>query len=307
MKNSKISDINLKAGIHTVSIRSRTESPIRRGDVPWLKSVYQHRPQGKDYVWYIYQLNLNHMASGDVWNLADFEILIQQAADELGLASWDYVRVDIRLDQFVPNYESLRKLNRLLITGVSIRCDLKNRYESDDFLTGQKLTIRAQNDRLQVENYNKSVEQPDSETKNRLELRTVRVYESGTKKDLYQLVEDWKGRLQHVLDDFDKVQDECNRYLLERWQIEKEQGDFRRVSDFLWKHQSQIYCRPQLIKLLTAIGVKNPSRAATNYKSRSKGLEYFCRADLKGYIDKIIQSLTAFQTGEPKVITNDTF
>lgn len=307
MKNSKLNEINLKSGIHTVSIRSHTESTLRRGDVSWLKSVYQHRPQGKDYVWYIYQLNLNRMAGRDVWSLAEFEFLIQRAAHELGLESWDYVRVDIRLDQFIDNYESLRKLNRLLITSVCIRYDLNNRYESNDFLTEDKLTIRAQNDRLQMENYNKSAEQPDSDTKNRLELRTLRVYESGTKKDLYQLVEDWKGRLQHVLDDYDKVQDECNRNLLKRYQIEKDAGLFCRVSDFLRSHQDQIYCRPQLVKLLTAIGAKNPARAATNYKSRSKCIEYFCKADLRAYVEKIIRSLTEFQTNEPEVCTNDTF
>lgn len=303
MRNSKLSAINLKASIHTVSIRSTTISPLKRNDVPWLTSVYN--PQGSP--WHIYKLNLNHMGRGDILSLAEFESLIQQAAAEMQLESWDYVRVDFRLDQTIDNYEELRKLNRLLITGLSILCGMSNRYESDDFLTEDKKTIKAGSDRLQVENYNKALQEPTNPTKNRLELRTLRVYEFGTKKDLYQLVEDWKGRLQHVLNNFDKMQDECNRNLLNRYQKEASNGTVRKLSDFIWLHQSKIYCRPQLVKLLTAIGAKNPDKAANNYKSRLKSLEYFCKADLKAYIDKISQSLTEFENAPSKLSRNESF
>lgn len=289
MRNEKINAIDLIASIHTVSIRSTTLSPIKRKDVPWLTSVYN--PQGSP--WYIYRLNMNHTSYGEVLSLDAFEFLIQQAAAELGLENWEYVRVDFRIDQSIDNYESLRKLNRLLITGLSILYGMDNRYESDDFLTEDKLTIRAGSDRLQVENYNKSLQEPTNPTKNRLELRTLRVYESG--KDLYQLVEDWKDRLQRVIDNFDLVQDECNKNLLNRYQTETENRSIRKLSDFIWLHSSKIYCRPQMVKLLTAIGVRNPKTAANNYRSRLKGMEYFSKADLKAYVDDILESLYNFQ------------
>lgn len=300
MRNEKINAIDLIASIHTVSIRSTTLSPIKRKDVPWLTSVYN--PQGSP--WYIYRLNMNHTSYGEVLSLDAFEFLIQQAAAELGLENWEYVRVDFRIDQSIDNYESLRKLNRLLITGLSILYGMDNRYESDDFLTEDKLTIRAGSDRLQVENYNKSLQEPTNPTKNRLELRTLRVYESG--KDLYQLVEDWKDRLQRVIDNFDLVQDECNKNLLNRYQTETENRSIRKLSDFIWLHSSKIYCRPQMVKLLTAIGVRNPKTAANNYRNRLKGMEYFSKADLKAYVDDILESLYNFQHFD-KYVKNECF
>ena len=300
MRNEKINAIDLIASIHTVSIRSTTLSPIKRKDVPWLTSVYN--PQGSP--WYIYRLNMNHTSYGEVLSLDSFEFLIQQAAAELGLENWEYVRVDFRIDQSIDNYESLRKLNRLLITGLSILYGMDNRYESDDFLTEDKLTIRAGSDRLQVENYNKSLQEPTNPTKNRLELRTLRVYESG--KDLYQLVEDWKDRLQRVIDNFDLVQDECNKNLLNRYQTETENRSIRKLSDFIWLHSSKIYCRPQMVKLLTAIGVRNPKTAANNYRNRLKGMEYFSKADLKAYVDDILESLYNFQHFD-KYVKNECF
>ena len=303
MRNAKLDNINLKAGIHTVSIRSRTLSPLKRQDVPWLTSVFT--PQGSP--WHIYKLNLNHMGGGDIWSLAEFEILIQQAAHIMELDSWEYVRVDFRLDQYIDNYDELRKLNRLLITGLSIMCGMGNRFESDDFLTENQLTITAKGQRLEVENYNKALQEPTNPAKNRLEVRTLRVYEFGTKKDLYHLIEDWKDRLQQVVDNFDKVQDECNRNLLKRYQKETAIKSIRKLSDFIWLHQSKIYCRPQLVKLLEALGARNPDKAANNYKSRIKGLEYFCKADLKAYVDKISQSLTVYQNTPPKLSRNESF
>lgn len=303
MRNEKLNSIDLFASIHTVSIRSTTLSAINRKDVPWLTSVYT--PQGSP--WHIYRLNLNHTEYGDIQFLAEFEYLIQQAAKELGLENWEYVRIDFRIDQTDDNYEELRKLNRLLITGLSVLYGMNNRYESDDFLTEDKLTIRAGSDRLQVENYNKAQQEPMNSTKNRLELRTLRVYEFGTKKDLYDLIEDWKERLQHVLDNLDSVQDECNRNLLNRYEVETKNRSIRKLSDFVWLHQGKIYCRKQLVKLLTAIGAKNPDKAANNFKSRTKGLEYFCKADLKTYVEKICQSLTDFQTDPDRYIKNECF
>lgn len=300
MRNEKIHSIDLSASIHTVSIRSTTLSPIKRKDVPWLTSVYN--PQGSP--WYIYRLNMNHTSCGEVFSLDAFEFLIQQAANELGLENWEYVRVDFRVDQSIDNYESLRKLNRLLITGLSILYGMDNRYESDDFLTEDKLTIRAGNERLQVENYNKSLQEPTNPTKNRLELRTLRVYEGG--KDLYQLIEDWKDRLQQVIDNFDMIQAECNKNLLNRYQTETENRSIRKLSDFIWLHSSKIYCRPQMVKLLTAIGVRNPKTAANNYRSRLKGMEYFSKADLKAYVDDILESLYNFQHFD-KYVKNECF
>lgn len=300
MRNQKLNCIDLYSSIHTVSIRSTTLSAVTNKDVPWLTSVYN--PQGSS--WYIYRLNLNHTSYGEIFFLEDFEYLIQQAVLELGLENWEYVRVDFRIDQLKDNYEELRKLNRLLITGLSVLYGMNNRYESDDFLTEDKLTIRAGNARLQVENYNKALQEPQNPTQNRLELRTLRVYESGG-KDLYQLVEDWKGRLQHVLENFDTVQDNCNRNLLHRYEVETQNRSIRKLSDFICLHQNRIYCRPQLVGLLTAIGVKNPGKAANNYRTRLKGLEYFSKADLKTYIEKILQSLTDFQTPYVEYLKNE--
>lgn len=294
MRNEKLNSIDLFASIHTVSIRSTTLSPIKRKERPWLTSVYN--PQGSP--WYIYRLNMNHTSDtgyADVWDLYEYEYLVQQAAKELGLENWEYVRVDFRIDQTDNNYEELQKLNRLLITGLSILYGMNNRYESGDFLTEDKKTIRAESERLQVENYNKALQEPTNPTQNRLEFRTLRVYEYGPTKDLYHLIEDWKDRLQSVLDNFDRVQDECNRSLLNRYEVETKSRSIRKLSDFVWLHQGKIYCRKQLVKLLTAIGARNPDKAADNFKSRTKGLEYFSKADLEAYIDKISESLTIFQ------------
>ena len=301
MNKNKLDTLQFKAGIHTVSIRSKQASRLHKEDVSWIGDEQARSYPLKDgtrTTWYIYKLNLNKLVAPDeIWSLQQFSQLIRQATQAMGLESWQYTRIDMRFDIYEGEYEKHLKFMKLLVLLIAQRYGLNNRYQSFDPLTFLSETVRAQNNSFQVEFYNKKLESPGYPAKSRLELRACRVYgyaAQGTKN----LIAEWGFRLKRSIAGYETLQKTCNECLLRRWEVDRKAGAVRSRNDFIRRYQENIYSKRQLVELLEALGCENPKKSAENIKSREK-LEFFTQKDLETLLNKLIDSMKVYFETEP--------
>lgn len=301
MNKNKLEALQFKAGIHTVSIRSKQASCLHKEDVSWIGDEQARSYKLKDgtrTTWYIYKLNLNKLVAPDeIWSLKQFEQLINQSTQAMGLEHWQYTRIDMRFDIYDGEYEEYLKLIKLLILLISVRYDLPNRYQSKEPLTLLSKTVRAQGSNFQVEFYNKQLESPGYPAKSRLELRTCRIYGYAA-QDTKNLIAEWGRRLKRSIAGYEQLQKTCNEYLLERWEVDKKAGTVRNRNDFIRLNQENILTKRQLVELLEALECPNPKKSAENIKSRER-LEFFTQKDLETLLHKLIDSMKVYFETEP--------
>lgn len=303
MNYKKLEALQFKAGIHTVSIRSKQESCLHKEDVKWIAVERPYTQQLKDgsrSLWYSYQLNLNKLAGHEVWSLQEFGQLIRQATQAMGLDRWQYVRIDTRFDMYANDYEEYLKLMRLLVLLVAQEHGLTNRYESFDPLTFDKETVTAKKrgHQLEVEYYNKQLESPGYPAKSRLELRTGKIYGYAA-QDTKNIIAEWGGRINRSIAGYEQLQKTCNECLLRRWEVDKKAGTVRSRNDFIRRYQSNIFTKQQLVELLEALGCENPKKSAENIKSRERKMEFFTQRDLETLLHKLIDSMKVYFETEP--------
>lgn len=123
-------------------------------------------------------------------------------------------RIDYRLDSFQDNYDELAKLNKLLILLIARYYRIDNCYQSYNPLTLEGLCIRIQNRDIEIENYNKGIQEPSGIVRNRLEFRSKRptinsAYDWNTE---YKELTKWHKRLKKAVthDNYTALQTDLN-------------------------------------------------------------------------------------------------
>ena len=71
MQKSKINNINVYAGIHTVMVRSGIQSRIDPAGTDWI-NVEKTKWDNQNRPFYYYILNLNRYARQDLWTQGEF-------------------------------------------------------------------------------------------------------------------------------------------------------------------------------------------------------------------------------------------
>ena len=86
---------------------------------------------------------------------------------------------------------------------------------------------------------------------------------------------------------------------LERIYLEDRYSDpvkFRGLTDFLIQYQNCIFCKRQMVELLSKIGIGGAEKAATRAKNHKYryGIEYYSEKDVRKAVDEIKRSTEAF-------------
>ena len=286
MNKDILNEINIYTGIDTLQIKSDSQSLLPPEQAPYIsKTICINTDTGA----YSYKLNPDK-ANGNtqIYNYKDYKEVCSLMITELGLTNPIKTRIDFRVDSFDDNYNQLEKLNKLIILLLSQSYKMDNRYQSEDPLTLDNLCIRSQNHRLEVENYNKSIQEPTGNVFNRIEFRSKHLTDTELEKEYAEFLK-WCNRLDKAVtkENYLKLQDVANYYLVKKYTEEKSR--LVTVSEFLYKYSSNIWTNHQLIDFYNQIGSKDPINNAKTYKRR-KHIEYFSFKDLQTYVDKIKQS-----------------
>lgn len=288
MNINKITETNLYTGIDTIEVRSDTEI---ENDMPIdfsPKCTRKNMITGECY----YKLNPDKGNNGlQIYNSTDYYKAIDYMINILNFENPVKTRIDFRIDSFDNNFEELLKLNKLLILLIAEAYNITNSYDTINPRTLEPLCIRVQNQYIEAENYNKSIEEPDGDVKNRLELRSKKLYDDTAENSKeYTEFMKWCKRLDKAVtkENFERLQEKLNTALYNRYQIESQQRGVT-LNEFLYKYQNSIFTSRQMSNFYNMLGYKDPVQSAKRYKQR-KSIEYFSYKDICTYVQKIKDS-----------------
>lgn len=291
MNKKKLTETSLYTGIDTIEVKSDTE--IEPAEMAGFVPKYANK--NTDTGRYFYKLNPDKCNGLQIYHSADYYNVRDYMIEYLNMTNPVKTRIDFRVDSFDDNFKELLKLNKLLILLISEAYKVENAYYSINPKTLEELCIRIQNDRIEVENYDKSIEEPDGNVKNRLEFRSKKLYEDAAEdtKEYTEFIK-WCKRLDKSVTklNFERLQDRLNDALMNKYREESKCRGFT-VNEFLYKYQNSIFTSRQMSDLYRRFGYKDPEQQAKKYKSR-KYIEYFSYRDIVTYVEKIKKSGNAF-------------
>lgn len=287
---------NMYACLHTLSGKCDFCDEKKADNEEIVKTCYPKKIKGQDEYEYYMQLNPNKAATGNsmVKKYSDFNKILQDALERMEVLNFRVTRTDICFNSDnLEDYELFKKLNRLLICCIADAYDIKNCYKTYNLWNDKSLSVAVKNDVIEVENYDKSIENPNVATKNRLEFRSKRI--KGTLQE--EFLEKWFERLDAALEHFEKVQERYNRELCELWKTDNDRPKkdklYISLTAFLLQYKDCIYTRKQLENLLELIGIENPKSKAKNFKDRHT-IEFYSKTDLKLIIKAIKKAAISY-------------
>lgn len=249
-------------GIHTIQVKCDAEIQQDTKSLPYIKDKAVKNSNGT----YSYIINPNKF-NGEIQKYSEYEFAKDNIISFLEPSNPVITRIDYALNCYEDNFDKLYKLNKVLILLLCIRYNLDNRYGSFDLLTNQKLCSRIQKPRLEVENYNKSIESPDNITKNRLEFRSKQLYKVLVDKELCEF-EKWVERINKAVtvQYYDLLQDKCNSFICQKYDAERAKRGFN-MKSFIYKNEDFFFTQEQLTKFFGMTKqYKDPNGQARKYK-----------------------------------------
>lgn len=293
MNQYKLDNLNLYMSIDTLQIKSKSAIEFDSEKFPFVKPEIVRK---SDNSFSYYRLNPdkgnNNIA---IYNSFDYYNTLDYMLDSIALDMPLKSRIDFRFDSFDKNFNELLKLNKLLLLLISNKYKVNNRYKSQDLLTEEELTMRIQNKYIEVENYDKSLQEPDGDVMNRLELRS-KCLDNDTpeiEKEYREFVM-WCDRLDNAVtaNNLNSLLRAANNSLADRYnEWTAKRG--HKINGFLNKYENSIFTMKQLVDLYALLGIDKAENSAKNYKRRYD-LEFFSLRDMQKYITKIKDSGAAF-------------
>ena len=292
MTASELNDISVYCGVDTVEVQSDTESTADLSNITYVHSnAHERLADGK----YRYVVNPDKaLGERGIYHMNLYSSTLDGMICEMELTHPTKTRIDFRFDRFESGtYNKLLKLNTALIMLVGMKYKVKNRYISQDMLTGRDLTARIQNKRFEIEFYHKALQQPNGIVTSRLELRCKGIEDGADERQELNNWFDKRFKKSVSREQYADLQDVLNYYLWERYQEEKEDNPNLKTNEFLHKHRMRVLTKRQLMAFYEKLGYKNPSASAREY-IRTKHLETINYSLIESYIRQLRTSAEEF-------------
>lgn len=316
MQKNKLDEYDLTGSIHTLQLKTTDDAvPVEE----YIKNKTIKAFSGySDGTTFSVTLNPNK-ACGDLFDYGGFKKMFHEILSKMGIEHYDLIRVDFRLDNYEPDhYEKFQKLNKYLISLMAVSRSVRNSYRTTDLFSQEQLSISIKNDYIELENYDRNAK--NKTTGNTTETAQARLEERTKSRQWRQL------RSKEQMDELDRLCKEFTQKWSERWekaikyrqQVHNRYNDelvriykegknafpvqFRSVTDFLIQYQNCIFCRQQMIDLLTRLKEADPSleysdpEAKADRFKRRYGIEYFSLQDVRTAVSEIERATNFFFT-----------
>lgn len=263
-----------------------------------IKSCSYQPDKDKTYI----EVNANKKKDGGeklITKYSEFKEKVKQILNELSKTpdDLDMIRADFCFNsKNEKSYHEYEKLHRLLISCLAKAYKFKNCYQSKDLWTHESLSIAIKKSDAEIENYNKKKESNGKdESCNRLEIRSKLMHGSSLE---YQFLQKWFERLDKAREMFKDVQEESNKNLEKLYKEDlmkkKRDRDYLSLNAFLMQYRECIYCRRQMIDLLSRFEeVEAPEKKADKFKEKHK-IEYFSQRDIDFLVDVLKKKLIEY-------------
>ena len=290
MRNDKIT---LQGGIHTIAVKLPGFIKVPEMYIDAARCSY--RETGGEMTTRCI-LNLNKI-DGEIFTYSRFNELLDMFMDSIGVDTYKITRADMRTDSYDPeDYQKYAKLYRYLISMLAVSYQVNNTYRTTDLFTQKQLSVAVKNKYFECENYDKRAESKG------LDMAACRLEERCKSLDgadlKYEFAVHWFKRWDKALENMELVHRKYN-IELERIYLEDRYSDpvkFRGLTDFLIQYQNCIFCKRQMVELLSKIGIGGAEKAATRAKNHKYryGIEYYSEKDVRKAVDEIKRSTEAF-------------
>lgn len=287
MNRKKRDNYRLTGSIHTLSIKS----PV----VETVDSEIEHcittnsRNQISTSI-----INPNKLL-GDLFSYSEFQTAFETILSGAGIEEYSLTRVDMRFDSYErEHYKEYSKLNRYLISALAVTYQVKNCYRTTDLFQQNQLTVAIKNKYFECENYDKFAESEGKDiAASRLEQRSKSWNDNDLEKEFMSR---WFLRWDKAVENLELVHERYNNELEKIYKSGKNAYpcQFRTLTDFLIQYQDCIFCKAQMIDLLSRFEeVKDPKVRAENHKKRYR-IEYFSKGDVVHAIKEIKRATVEF-------------
>ena len=270
MKPETIKNHTLLMGVDTLSIASPDDKTFDLAEYPFLYGRVSRRTDGKDGIQY--RVNPDKWDTSrtkqelGIYDYAEFAETLKAIVNKMDIQYPEITRLDFRFDNFdKDSYVNMLKLNKFLILLVAESENIQNRYQSYDPKTLVDLTIRVESKYLELENYNKAVQEPQGIVTNRLEIR-----DKAVTADPYSEWVRLKSILRRAITPAvaDELLHEMNDYLLDAFDFyvndlakhrkdgtisPKSRGFEHRLNGFFTAYRYSIFTKEQAIDLIARI------------------------------------------------------
>ncbi len=313
MNKQKLKEYNLTGSIHTISIKSPGIVEDIQEDVSKCISSKSQTQNGMSTTSII---NPNKLL-GDVFGYQEFQTVFNTILSGAGISDYNFIRADMRFDNYEPeHYKQYAKLNRYLISMLAVTYKVKNTYKTENLFNHKQLSVAIKNDYFEIENYDRAAKSELTENHSepaqaRLEERTVsRQWRNIYSKEVpnvgaidhnmemlkAEFTDGWFARWDKAIQNIDKVHKRYNDELEKIYKEDKNSYPtrFRSLTDFIIQYQDCIFCKKQMIDLLSRFEeVKDPKVRAENHKKRY-GIEYFSKKDVQQAVAEVKRATEEF-------------
>ena len=293
MNQKKLEDYNLTGSIHTLAIKSPGIVEDIQEEV---SNCIIASSQTKNGTTTTSIINVNKLM-GDVFRYSEFETVFNTILAGAGIDEYNIVRADMRFDSYdKEHYRQYAKLNRYLISLLAVTYKVKNAYRTTNLFSQKQLSVAIKNKYFEIENYDKEAESEGAgAAKSRLEERSKRWTDKDLKKEF---TDGWFRRWDKALENIDAVHKAYNDALEQLYKEDKNAYPtrFRSLTDFLIQYQDCIFCKAQMIDLLSRfeeVGADKAKTRAENHKKRY-GIEYFSKKDIQRAIQEVKRATNEF-------------
>ena len=274
MKPDLINNLDLLMGVDTLSVSSKSNKHFDKDKYPYIYNTVSRSANGDIYN---YRINPDKYdksrAKSDlgIYDFAEYSETMKQIFEETVLDEPRKTRIDLRFDSFSEqSYEKMLKLNKFFVLLVAHSEKLKNKYQSKDPIELWDLTVCVGNHAIELENYNKAIQEPTGAVTNRLEARSKRLPDAPEELKEQTAYLEWKAIFRRAttrnnLDGFlQRVNDSLIRifptYRFEQMtkinhngEIVKEKSFEYILNQFILTYRNTLYTQKQIIALISAL------------------------------------------------------
>lgn len=220
--------------------------------------------------------------------------------DEMDISQFKISRVDLAYDTYAAgDYGLYCKLNRLLLSLIANKYKCYNAYASSDFWNDDIISLKIKSRQFDIENYDKSLQEPDGKTANRFEIRVKNIYIP----DVLQAIAYAENKALTIIDkavtkdNYNAVVDRFTYNILLKI---SEAEDKEEVNDILVSKSHILINTNQITQIFEAVDYYNPAKKAERFINK-KHIEKISFNMVKNYAEDIKKAIINYRENIPNM------
>lgn len=225
---------------------------------------------------------------------------LEYMIDEMDISQFKISRVDLAYDTYAAgDYGLYCKLNRLLLSLIANKYKCDNAYASNDFWSDDVISMKIKSRQFDIENYDKSLQEPDGKTTNRFEIRVKNIYIP----DVLQAIAYAENKALTILDkavtkdNYNAVVDRFTYNILLKI---SEAEDKEEVNDILVSKSQILINTNQITQIFEAVDYYNPAKKAERFINK-KHIEKISFNMVKNYAEDIKKAIKNYRENIPNM------